>query len=738
MTVYSMILTNIGLSKIAAAISTGTQINLTQIAVGDSNGAYYEPSTSQTTLVHEVHRFNINNKSIDPQNSSKIIIEGIIPASIGGFSIREIGIFDNVGSLIATGKFPLIEKPNPVDDSAVDLYVKEYLVVSNSSAFDITVDPNIVTASINYVANEITDHDNAVNAHQDRWLLKTEVVTTAAANKVLTLNSSSKLPASITGSADGNAATATRLYTSRTLALSGDVTGSASFNGSANATIASTLANSGATAGTYKSVTVDVKGRVTAGTNPTTISGYGITDAVISSDVATTATANKILKLDANSKLPASITGDADGNAATATKIQTARTISLTGDVTGSVSFDGSANAAIASTLANSGATAGTYKSVTVDAKGRVTTGTNPTTLSGYGITDAVISSDVVTSAAANKILKLDANSKLPASITGDADTVDGCHAGTAANNVLKLDSSGKVPTGNLPTIETIPVGSVFWFAKNTAPTGYLKCNGAAISKTTYSNLYAIIGDIFATLADISTTAQAISGGDYSGYPKANVFDNNFANIWASSQTGASVNGVAYLGQDFGVGITKQISQINLTHEAATGYIVSSAKIQYSSNGTTWTDIQTVSLTTGLNKIILNSYPASRFIRVLANSAAPIDTWHVMEIECLWLNPALTTFNIPDLRGEFIRGWDDARGIDASRVFGSAQSDMVGPHTQTLTLPHLGGCDPGPVGNYWALGNTSWGAGNTTATIDAMSATETRPRNIALLPCIKY
>lgn len=107
----------------------------------------------------------------------------------------------------------------------------------------------------------------------------------------------------------------------------------------------------------------------------TTLSGYGITDAVPSSDVATTAIANKILKLDGNSKLPASITGNADGNAATATKLQTSRTISATGDATGSTTFDGSANASIALTLANSGVTAGTYAKVTVDSKGRVTGG---------------------------------------------------------------------------------------------------------------------------------------------------------------------------------------------------------------------------------------------------------------------------------------------------------------------------------------------------------------------------
>jgi len=84
---------------------------------------------------------------------------------------------------------------------------------------------------------------------------------------------------------------------------------------------------------------------------PSTLSGYGITDAVNIADVVTTATANKILKLDSNAKLPASITGNADGNAATATKLQMARIIQLSGDVAGSASFDGSADINISATI---------------------------------------------------------------------------------------------------------------------------------------------------------------------------------------------------------------------------------------------------------------------------------------------------------------------------------------------------------------------------------------------------
>ena len=157
----------------------------------------------------------------------------------------------------------------------------------------------------------------------------------------------------------GNAGTATKLQTARIISVTGDGTGNTTFDGFDNTSIALTLTNSGVTAGTYKSVTVDAKGRVTAGSNPTTASGYGLTDVVT-------------------------------------------YTTSHSGDVSGVY------NSLV---LASIG-TAGTYRSVTTDAKGRVISGTNPTTLSGYGITDAVSSSLL---GANSGVATLDSTGRVPA-----------------------------------------------------------------------------------------------------------------------------------------------------------------------------------------------------------------------------------------------------------------------------------------------------------------------------------
>lgn len=145
----------------------------------------------------------------------------------------------------------------------------------------------------------------------------------------------------------GHAATKNYVDT-KSISVTGDATGSGT------SSIALTLANSGVTAGSYPKVTVDVKGRVTAGS---------------------TLLASDIPSLDAAKITTGTLTVPTSGNAGTASKLATARTISATGDATWTVTFDGSANITAALTLANSGATDGTYPKVTVNAKGIVTAG---------------------------------------------------------------------------------------------------------------------------------------------------------------------------------------------------------------------------------------------------------------------------------------------------------------------------------------------------------------------------
>jgi phage-related tail fiber protein len=150
--------TAIGKSKIANSIVLGTKVNLTTLKVGDSNGAYYNPTESQTDLVHSVYSCNITSVEVDPINPNWITITSAIPSDVGGFSIREAGVFDDSGKLIAIGKYPETYKPVAADGSTKELYIKMTLEITNSSSVELKIDPTVILATksdINILTNSI-------------------------------------------------------------------------------------------------------------------------------------------------------------------------------------------------------------------------------------------------------------------------------------------------------------------------------------------------------------------------------------------------------------------------------------------------------------------------------------------------------------------------------------------------------------------------------------------------------
>lgn len=165
MSEYSYIITDIGLAKIATATSGGDPVDVTQIAVGDGNGEYYTPASTQTGLVNEVKRVDINNRGIDGLDPTKLFFIGKIPADDYGYAIRECALFDAVGDMIAVRKYPLIDKT--AENNMIEVFLKEELIVTNTGDFTLTVDPNIILASQEYVENELSGHDTDSEAHYD-------------------------------------------------------------------------------------------------------------------------------------------------------------------------------------------------------------------------------------------------------------------------------------------------------------------------------------------------------------------------------------------------------------------------------------------------------------------------------------------------------------------------------------------------------------------------------------------
>lgn len=149
---YYTLLTNIGQAKIANAIALGNQVAWTHMAVGDGNGNPTTPSQTQTALVRERYRAPINQLSIDPSNPNYMVAEMIVPTTVGGWTVYEVGIFDAEGDMIAVANFPATYKPELAEGSGRDLVVRIIVEVSNASVVTLRVDPAIVLASQAWVA----------------------------------------------------------------------------------------------------------------------------------------------------------------------------------------------------------------------------------------------------------------------------------------------------------------------------------------------------------------------------------------------------------------------------------------------------------------------------------------------------------------------------------------------------------------------------------------------------------
>ena len=139
-TTYKTIITDKGAERIAAALlPDGEKLRITHFAVGDGNGSTPTPDVSQTALVHEVYRGEVSNIHIDVDDTTRIVVEGIIPAGQGGFWVREIGLYDDQGELVVVGNAPEGYKPLPSEGAGRVLNCQVFVVVSNTDAIELKV-----------------------------------------------------------------------------------------------------------------------------------------------------------------------------------------------------------------------------------------------------------------------------------------------------------------------------------------------------------------------------------------------------------------------------------------------------------------------------------------------------------------------------------------------------------------------------------------------------------------------
>ncbi|EFC9164463.1 TPA: phage tail protein [Escherichia coli] len=154
---YYAILTNQGAARLANATMLGSKLNLTQMAVGDANGVLPTPDPAQTKLINQKRIAPLNLLSVDPNNQRQIIAEQIIPENEGGFWIREIGLYDDEGVLIAVANCPETYKPQLQEGSGRTQTIRMILVVTNTEAITLKIDPSVVLATRKYVDDEVLE-----------------------------------------------------------------------------------------------------------------------------------------------------------------------------------------------------------------------------------------------------------------------------------------------------------------------------------------------------------------------------------------------------------------------------------------------------------------------------------------------------------------------------------------------------------------------------------------------------
>jgi phage-related tail fiber protein len=299
---FYAILTNVGAAKQANADALGVPWKIMQMAVGDANGTDPTPNATQTSLLNEWRRAPLNQLKVDDKDPAIIIAEQVIPADVGGHWIREIALYDADGDMVAVANCAPTYKPLLSQGSGRTQVVRMNLVVSSSSNVQLKVDPSVVLATREFVLEELARQDfkHSVSAATTaaitlsglqtidgvaltagaRVLVKNQaaakdnglytVVAGGAWTRCTDADSAAKVTPGLLVLVERgtvNADSAWQLVTDAPITLG--VTGLA---------FEMAFGRTGVAAGTYRSVQVDAYGRVLAGTNPTTVAGYGLTD----------------------------------------------------------------------------------------------------------------------------------------------------------------------------------------------------------------------------------------------------------------------------------------------------------------------------------------------------------------------------------------------------------------------------------------------------------------------------
>lgn len=196
---FYTLLTDIGAAKLASAAALGVPLKITQMAVGDGGGVLPTPNAQQTKLVAEKRRADLNMLYIDPQNSSQIIAEQVIPETEGGWWIREVGLFDETGALIAVGNCPESYKPQLAEGSGRTQTVRMVLITSSTDNITLKIDPSVVLATRKYVDDKVLELKVYVDDLMAKHIAAADPHTQYAPKESPTLTGTPKVPTAPAG-----------------------------------------------------------------------------------------------------------------------------------------------------------------------------------------------------------------------------------------------------------------------------------------------------------------------------------------------------------------------------------------------------------------------------------------------------------------------------------------------------------------------------------------------------------
>ncbi|MNB54535.1 Phage Tail Collar Domain protein [compost metagenome] len=310
---YYTLLTNAGIAYETACKAAGTPIKLTQISVGDGNGSVYNPAATATALKREVWRGPLNALFQDEKNPSWLLAEVTIPPDVGGWYVREAGLWTDTGILYAIVKYPESFKPVlATSGSGKEFYIRSIFETSNASLVTLLIDDTVVKATrawvMSYLAEELGKLDGKqsvrVAASSNIALSgaqQIDGVAVVAGDRVLVANQTLAKDNGLWVVANGDWVRATDANSSAkvtpgltVMVEEGTVNGDSLWHLTTNApiTLGTTAltfkmlaGRTGIAAGTYKSLTVDEYGRATAGANPETLAGFGIKDSYTKAEV---------------------------------------------------------------------------------------------------------------------------------------------------------------------------------------------------------------------------------------------------------------------------------------------------------------------------------------------------------------------------------------------------------------------------------------------------------------------